>query len=454
MALSAVLVSPEFLFRVEQDPPASRRTRPTASATSSSRRACRSSSGAASRTTSCSTWPTRGELQQARGARAAGAPDAGRPAVASLVTNFAGQWLHLRNLESITPDLRAVPRLRRQPAAGLPAARPSCSSRASCARTAACSTCCEPDHTFLNERLAKHYGIPARLRQPLPPRRRSATDSDARRPAAPGEHPDRHVVRDPHVARDPRQVDPGEHPRHAAAAAARRTCRRSKDNTVVGDALGPRAAGRAPRERRLRGLPQADGPGRLRARELTTRSAAGGPPRRASRSTPPAACPTAASSTAWPASKQALLSRPELFVGTLTEKLLTFALGRGVEYYDAPGGPQDRPRGPGAGLPLLVADRGDRQQHAVPDEEIRNDRHEEGPAAADVPARAGDDAGAAAAGRDGPVDDRAGRDAGRQPGCAAWASSTCRWAATCPLDARRARTRSTSCRRSSARWRR
>jgi hypothetical protein len=31
-----------------------------------------------------------------------------------------------------------------------------------------------------------------------------------------------------------------------------------------------------------------------------------------------------------------LLSRPELFAGTLTEKLVTFALGRGVEYYDAP----------------------------------------------------------------------------------------------------------------------
>ena len=29
--------------------------------------------------------------------------------------------------------------------------------------------------------------------------------------------------------------------------------------------------------------------------------------------------------------ERALLKRPELFVGTLTEKLLTFALGRGVE---------------------------------------------------------------------------------------------------------------------------
>jgi Protein of unknown function (DUF1588)/Protein of unknown function (DUF1585)/Protein of unknown function (DUF1592) len=32
----------------------------------------------------------------------------------------------------------------------------------------------------------------------------------------------------------------------------------------------------------------------------------------------------------------ALLRRPELFVGTFAEKLLTFASGRGVEYYDAP----------------------------------------------------------------------------------------------------------------------
>ena len=33
--------------------------------------------------------------------------------------------------------------------------------------------------------------------------------------------------------------------------------------------------------------------------------------------------------------RNALLSRPEMFVTTLTEKLLTYALGRGLEYYDA-----------------------------------------------------------------------------------------------------------------------
>ena len=32
----------------------------------------------------------------------------------------------------------------------------------------------------------------------------------------------------------------------------------------------------------------------------------------------------------------ALLKRPEIFVGTLTEKLMTFALGRGIEYHDGP----------------------------------------------------------------------------------------------------------------------
>jgi hypothetical protein len=34
--------------------------------------------------------------------------------------------------------------------------------------------------------------------------------------------------------------------------------------------------------------------------------------------------------------EKALLARPELFVTALTESLMTFALGRGIDYYDAP----------------------------------------------------------------------------------------------------------------------
>ena len=34
--------------------------------------------------------------------------------------------------------------------------------------------------------------------------------------------------------------------------------------------------------------------------------------------------------------RAALVRTPERFVGTLIEKLMTYALGRGLEYYDAP----------------------------------------------------------------------------------------------------------------------
>jgi hypothetical protein len=34
--------------------------------------------------------------------------------------------------------------------------------------------------------------------------------------------------------------------------------------------------------------------------------------------------------------RQALLARPDIFAGTLTEKLMTYALGRGVEPSDMP----------------------------------------------------------------------------------------------------------------------
>ena len=34
--------------------------------------------------------------------------------------------------------------------------------------------------------------------------------------------------------------------------------------------------------------------------------------------------------------EESLLGRPDLFVGTFAEKLLTYALGRGMESYDAP----------------------------------------------------------------------------------------------------------------------
>jgi Protein of unknown function (DUF1585) len=34
--------------------------------------------------------------------------------------------------------------------------------------------------------------------------------------------------------------------------------------------------------------------------------------------------------------RQALMKRPEQFLGTMTEKMLTYAVGRSVAYYDMP----------------------------------------------------------------------------------------------------------------------
>ena len=83
-----------------------------------------------------------GKLKDPRVARAAGAPDAGRSARRSaLVSNFAGQWLQLRNLRSVHARTPTSFRTSTTTCGRRSSARPSCSSRASCARTAACSIC-------------------------------------------------------------------------------------------------------------------------------------------------------------------------------------------------------------------------------------------------------------------------------------------------------------------------
>jgi mono/diheme cytochrome c family protein len=77
----------------------------------------------------------------------------------NLATNFAAQWLHLRNLESITPDLRLFPdfddNLRK-------AFRQETELFVESVFRDDRSVLdlLQADYTFLNERLAKHYGIP------------------------------------------------------------------------------------------------------------------------------------------------------------------------------------------------------------------------------------------------------------------------------------------------------
>jgi hypothetical protein len=56
----------------------------------------------------------------------------------SFIRNFSGQWLHTRNLRTVTPNHDEFPDFDDT----MPSrARPSCSSRASCVATAAPSSC-------------------------------------------------------------------------------------------------------------------------------------------------------------------------------------------------------------------------------------------------------------------------------------------------------------------------
>ena len=64
-----------------------------------------------------------------------------------------------------------------------------------------------------------------------------------------------------------------------------------------------------------------------------------------------------------------MLLRSDRFVPTLTEKLLTYALGRGLEYYGHAGRACDRARCARRRLSRLVADRGYRARVRRSDEE-------------------------------------------------------------------------------------
>ena len=100
-------------------------------------------------------------------------------------------------------------------------ARSSCSSAASSREDRSVLDLLTADYTFVNERLARHYGIPQRLRQPLPPRHAAPTRRGEGL-LGKGGILLRDVARRSHVAGGARQVDSRQPARHAAAAAAGR----------------------------------------------------------------------------------------------------------------------------------------------------------------------------------------------------------------------------------------
>jgi hypothetical protein len=158
-ALAAILVSPRFLIRTEEDPPGL--------APGSVHRV--SDLELASRL-SFFLWSSlpddalieaavRGDLRQPsllqRQVRRMLADQRSQ----SLVTNFAAQWLQLRKLDSITPDARLFPNFDDNLRQGL-RRETELFFESVLREDRSVTELVSADYTFINDRLARHYGIP------------------------------------------------------------------------------------------------------------------------------------------------------------------------------------------------------------------------------------------------------------------------------------------------------
>ena len=193
------------------------------------------------------------------------------------------------------------------------------------------------NYTFVNERLAQHYGIPNVKGVNF--RRVTLADDSPRRgllgkgailtvTALPNRTSP--VVRGKWVLQNILGAPPPEPPPNVPALEENGN-QVTKVKTLRARLEQHRA------NRRVRVVPQADGPDRLRTRELRCgREVTGPSTRTSSRSTTPASMPTARGSTAWPDSGRCWSNHSSQFLVNVTNTLLTYALGRGVEYYDAP----------------------------------------------------------------------------------------------------------------------
>ncbi len=87
--------------------------------------------------------------------------------------NFAGQWLYLRNLDAVIPVQSIFPNFDDTLREGL--RRETELFFASVLREdRSVLELLDADYTYVNERVAQHYGIAEREGQPLPPRAAAA----------------------------------------------------------------------------------------------------------------------------------------------------------------------------------------------------------------------------------------------------------------------------------------
>ena len=271
------------------------------------------------------------------------------------------------------------------------------------------------NYTFLNERLAKHYGIPNVYGSHF----RRVDFTDGMRGGLLGQASILTVTSYPNrtSVSDARQVAARQHARRAAAAAAARRAgaeRSGRRRDSRGRcANGWRCTARTPPARRVIG-------GWIRSgsrSRISTRSASGARSATARRSTRRRRCRTEPIRRRRRACATLLVSHKEDFVRTFTEKLLAYALGRGLDYHDMPavrkiardaaaadyrwssiilGIVKSPPFSMGSrGEPAISPALGGARRQM--NEEAANDRHQEGDSAPHGLARHRRDAGAAAA---------------------------------------------------------
>jgi len=159
LALQRILVSPDFLFRVEVDP--------AGVAPGSPYRV--SDIELASRLSFFlwSSGPDDELLGLAERGQLHDGPVLDRqvtrmladPRAGTLVSNFVGQWLYLRNMESVLPDPSAFPDFDENLRAALERETDLFFS-SMITEDRSLLDLLRADYTFLNERLARHYGIP------------------------------------------------------------------------------------------------------------------------------------------------------------------------------------------------------------------------------------------------------------------------------------------------------
>jgi mono/diheme cytochrome c family protein len=332
LALSSILVKPQFLFRIERDP-----------AGIPPGTAYRVGGLELASRLSYFLWSSmpddelldvaiRGELERSDVLEAQVRRMLADERSRSLVSNFAGQWLYLRNLEDVIPDMRLFPDFDDNLRQAL-RQETELFVESILREDRSVLELIKADYTYLNERLAKHYEIPHVYGSRF---RRVAVDGGSHRGGllrhgsilAVSSYATRTspVIRGQWVLKNLLGTPPPPPPANVPALeenivsstlAVRERLEQHRANPACASChqlMDP--VGFA--------LENFDAVGRWRETEASQSVDASG------------GLPDGSEFTGVAGLEQALLSRPELFVRTLTEKLLTFGLGRGVEYYDAP----------------------------------------------------------------------------------------------------------------------